>query len=383
MNRYFIWLMVPVLALPAIAIAETQGTPVSLNPNEYSGHPPGTGAPPNYTAPDSSEFGTLPQGPGVTFTQWSRGSGIAAASAGDGYSAKGFKELNFEAAVSAHDYFQCGIKVAPGSQLSLTEVSWLMKRSVSGPQHVQWQYARLSEELNFQNLGPEIALAANDHKHLHNLSAMFVIAGGTDGDSIVIRIVAWGGSHESGTLRIVNGTSFNGVALPLTLLSFEARAEQGQTILSWQTADEKSVAGFEVEQSRDGVGFQKVAFLPAKNLPQNHYQYRCDAASGKVFYRLKMMDLDGTFRYSPVRGVSGNLPAAIILYPIPAIDELTVSGVTKGAAFSVTDMQGKSLIQAHNYQEQLLKLDLRALPAGRYVLRLQGPPGGSFPFLKN
>lgn len=212
---------------------------------------------------------------------------------------------------------------------------------------------------------------------------MLVVAGGTDGDSIVIRIVAWGGSHESGTLRIVNGTSFNGVALPLTLLAFEARAEQGQTILSWQTADEKSVAGFELERSRDGVGFQKVAFLPAKNLPQNHYQYRCDAASGKVFYRLKMMDLDGTFRYSPVRGVSGVLPAAIILYPIPAIDELTVSGITKGVAFSVTDMQGKSLIQAYNHQEQLLKLDLRALPAGRYVLRLQGPPGGSFPFLKN
>ena len=90
--------------------------------------------------------------------------------------------------------------------------------------------------------------------------------------------------------------------LPVELVSFNAQADGTTINVSWTTASETNNAGFEVEHRRgDGFGFQKVAFVDGLGTTNvaNSYSLRLSSLGyGNHTFRLKQMDLDGTFSYS-------------------------------------------------------------------------------------
>jgi len=100
--------------------------------------------------------------------------------------------------------------------------------------------------------------------------------------------------------------------IPVELTAFEAAAQgteaqgteaQGTEVqLSWATASETNNAGFDVERSVDGQAFSKVGFTPGSGTTTEAQRYRFmddDVPfANTVRYRLKQVDLDGTFTYS-------------------------------------------------------------------------------------
>ena len=111
-----------------------------------------------------------------------------------------------------------------------------------------------------------------------------------------------------------------GSVLPLTLLSFNASPSGNAVKTSWTTTDEKNTATFELERSADGITFKPLAQLPAKdNAGNNSYGWTDNNPySGANFYRLKMIDQNGSFTYSQVVSVIFNAKvAAIEIYPNP------------------------------------------------------------------
>jgi uncharacterized delta-60 repeat protein len=92
-------------------------------------------------------------------------------------------------------------------------------------------------------------------------------------------------------------------ALPVSFLSFNGVINNGVSVLNWSTTNEVNNKGFEVERSYDGVNFSDIGFVTGKGntASVNNYTYTdTKVLSGSNYYRLKQIDLDGTFMYSSV-----------------------------------------------------------------------------------
>ncbi len=97
--------------------------------------------------------------------------------------------------------------------------------------------------------------------------------------------------------------SLNGSTLPVEFLSFEGRSESGNVLLDWVTFREINADRFEVEKSFDGSDYFTIGSVTSvgnSNFP-TAYNFRDDGQMAEVIhYRLRQIDLDGVFSYSPV-----------------------------------------------------------------------------------
>lgn len=98
--------------------------------------------------------------------------------------------------------------------------------------------------------------------------------------------------------------------LPLNFTSFTGRSvSPHQVDLQWQTANESNVSHFEVERSADGASFSTIGSVSYADAHQFAYT-DANALAGASYYRIKDVDLDNRFLYSPViRISSGSSPA--------------------------------------------------------------------------
>ena len=104
-------------------------------------------------------------------------------------------------------------------------------------------------------------------------------------------------------------TAFRGVAMaptdavqPLALISFSASRRAASNLLQWRTTKEINTAKFDIESSTNGLNFNGIGkTLALGNQSTNDYEFSdISNGNGVVFYRLKMVDKDGSFKYSHV-----------------------------------------------------------------------------------
>lgn len=166
-------------------------------------------------------------------------------------------------------------------------------------------------------------------------------------------------------------TSIN-AALPLRLLSFNATEKEGSALLYWTTTDEVNTAHFIVEHSRDGRTFEMIGRVVSQNSPGTHtYQYiHAQAGEGIHYYRLQMVDIDGTYTYAPVQKIAVAISIRLGVYPNPAVRNVMVTGLQAGGTIQLFTMHGK---QVRNWRAtgNTLDADLGGLPSGMYILRYQ------------
>ena len=96
------------------------------------------------------------------------------------------------------------------------------------------------------------------------------------------------------------------------------------------------------------------------------------AGATLLYYRLRQVDMDGTFAYSPVRTVAlTGAAAGLSLYPNPARGgAATLTGAQPGTVVTVFDALGRPVISATADASGTAALVLPAgLPAGVYVVR--------------
>ncbi len=111
-------------------------------------------------------------------------------------------------------------------------------------------------------------------------------------------------------------------ALPLNILSLNAGYVNNSLKVWWNTSNEINATFYEVERSVDGRTFATIGSVAARNTSgSNHYDLvDLNPLSGVTYYRLKMTDKDGTFRYSKVVVVNTRLRGVVAIYPNPAIN---------------------------------------------------------------
>jgi hypothetical protein len=179
---------------------------------------------------------------------------------------------------------------------------------------------------------------------------------------------------------------FTGSVFPLTLIDFAARKNNSDVILTWKTANEKDVDRFELERSPNGTEFNRIAALQPQLTSSAAYQYndkevlRTFASSSSIFYRLKMIDKDGKFKYSSILSVrpGKNSTFQVQAAPNPFTDKLAlqVHAETAGAAKIVLrSIAGTVMESISKYlQAGSTAIEIRsaaALPKGVYILEVE------------
>jgi hypothetical protein len=111
--------------------------------------------------------------------------------------------------------------------------------------------------------------------------------------------------------------------IPVELISFAASVIDNKVVLNWSTATEINNQGFDIEISYDNLQFDKIGFVPGygSTTEQRHYSFAFDELiTAKTYFRLRQIDFDGSFEYSPVVEADAAIPADFYLsnnYPNP------------------------------------------------------------------
>nr|WP_295922548.1 T9SS type A sorting domain-containing protein [uncultured Dyadobacter sp.] len=192
-------------------------------------------------------------------------------------------------------------------------------------------------------------------------------------------IVAVGHTITNTHTNVALARYVNDAALPVKLCAFEARLEETEIQLEWQTAMESNSDHFDVERSRDGKKWVSIGSLDAavnSEKPQAYHFTDSKPLAGENLYRLKMIDLDGTYAYSGIQSVrfqTGN-PSRVNVYPNPVTDKLHLV-LSKGEVLRSVkfyDLNGFLVFQSEAGSSEI---DLPNLKTGPYCLVLQMADG--------
>ena len=186
----------------------------------------------------------------------------------------------------------------------------------------------------------------------------------------------WGNGPTS---RLINDTLIYLRArtiLPLTLISFKANVSGLQTHLTWTTVNEVAVKSYNIERSSDGRLYTTLGIVDAVNKPEANYSFNDKPASKGInyYYRLKMIDNNGSYKYSNVATVNYHTDSNVEIYPNPATNNIVLkhAKAITGATITITDAEGKQIkmmtVQPDAVQT---KISVDKLGKGNYIITYQ------------
>jgi hypothetical protein len=233
--------------------------------------------------------------------------------------------------------------------------------------------------IKFSDLGIFASGAANDYK-LYKRASNNDVAWGSNID--VADVLT---ADNNNTLTFSTGnniTSFSqftitneSAVLPIDLLDFKAFVKDKQVELTWQVADEKDVNHYIIERS-----FEAKTFSLLSQKDKGVFS-ALDAAPkyGVNHYRLKIVENDNTFSYSPIRSVQfePNERTDFTIYPNPTNDVLNIKFDSKKAQnidFELTNTSGQVVYTyrlAGKEGSNMLYFHTHHLPSGLYSLKIK------------
>lgn len=166
-------------------------------------------------------------------------------------------------------------------------------------------------------------------------------------------------------------------SLPVDWAYFTARKNAdnaSSVILNWGTAQEVDNDYFTVERSQDGLNWVSLAQINAKNTIEGaSYDYIDQQLprSGRLLYRIRQTDFDGSFGHSDIRLVRIESGGDPIVFPTIFHDHLQVSGEEEDFNFQLLDNRGITIRSGklNGYNSQID--GLAHFPRGQYYLQLQ------------
>lgn len=183
----------------------------------------------------------------------------------------------------------------------------------------------------------------------------------------------------SGTIRFDNFLMTTETSLPVGLSRFVTEKTGSATQISWSTASETNNDYFAVERSADGRIFSEIGRVNGSGTTREarHYSYTDrQPLHGLNYYRLKQVDFDAGFAFSPVRTVLFDQTAALRIGPSPANDILHLfweSPATEPVRWAIFDTAGRQALSGECPADNTAaEITVGTLPPGAYVFRANG-----------
>jgi hypothetical protein len=169
----------------------------------------------------------------------------------------------------------------------------------------------------------------------------------------------------------------SGVALPVKFGAFTAVDIDDEYVdLRWTTLTEQLNDHFDVQRSSDGVHFEQIGTVRgagSTDIPQNYSMQDYHPIQGINYYRLKQIDLNNGYSYSPVIHVRFGKISGPLLFPNPAHTYFTVeSGKEPVKEISVLNVSGSELVHMINAAGwNSVNVSTDRIPAGVYLVRIK------------
>jgi Secretion system C-terminal sorting domain len=172
--------------------------------------------------------------------------------------------------------------------------------------------------------------------------------------------------------------------LPLTLTDFSATLKDCQPQLHWTTESEINTDRFEIERSNmSATDWKSIGNVAASGYSPTKINYSftdkdLNASSEKVSYRLKMIDKDGSLKYSKILPVLVNCKTATILvYPNPVQDGklyVSVTGTNGYVEATLLSASGQVILK-NKINNGTNYLNVLNIAGGIYLLNVKDANG--------
>lgn len=189
----------------------------------------------------------------------------------------------------------------------------------------------------------------------------------------LLLVVMFALNSTSVTAETIN-ISPNAAYLGYFIVSKQAN---GAVLVKWTTISEHNHKYFSIEHSSDGVHYSVIGQVSSLGNTSNGFSYEFmdnKPAIGKNFYRLKLVDISGSHKYSDIRFVQIN-PAyqdKLSVFPNPAISSITLQlNVEEKEEVKVGIYDGtgnEALSKTCFIENQKIELDIESLRTGIYVI---------------
>jgi hypothetical protein len=163
-------------------------------------------------------------------------------------------------------------------------------------------------------------------------------------------------------------------SLPIELVSFSGNILQNSVQLSWKTASESQLAFFEIERSTDGLVFDKIGQISARNAA-SLYQFLDQNLPNvsMIWYRLRVIDFDGSDAASQIIFVQLSSEKRLQILGNPIVGNTLFYKIensdltTQLADYQLIAADGRFLKTAKASGE----IDVENLPNGVYFLKIK------------
>ena len=195
-------------------------------------------------------------------------------------------------------------------------------------------------------------------------------------------LTAYNGAVSAGCLTqtVISLSSINCSLLPIELTDFYATIKDKSVEINWETISELNSDYMSIERSSDGIEFESLIHLPSsKNTHQlKRYNYTDENPYPHInYYRLKLVDMDGSVKYSKIIDIELNINNIIVnnIKPNPTKDIIYYDIHTSKkieVLVELTDFTGIKVYQESKYAEEgksTWNLNLDNLSQGVYILK--------------
>jgi hypothetical protein len=247
-----------------------------------------------------------------------------------------------------------------------------------------WQDILLTINLNSTiEISGQLSLSTNSTVVFLSSSAKIISLGGGNSDKIKFgNDNTWSGNDGdlTGPGTLDKNYDPDTSPLPIQLLFFKVNRVEKSLILEWSTASELNFDYFSVERSSNGTDFKEIFQIKGHGTTNERNDYKVldnQPLIGKNYYRLKSVDYDLTFEYSPVVVAESKTDKQVVVYPNPAVDR------TINVRTNFSPQEGDRIEIYNNLGLKLQEFDIieyeNALPfndaikQGAYLLRYVSP----------
>ncbi len=170
--------------------------------------------------------------------------------------------------------------------------------------------------------------------------------------------------------------------LPITLSGFTIQNNRCTANLMWTTATQQNSKHFEVQYSTDSVTFTTKDIVAAggNSSAEKHYSYSSNLTNKNNYFRLRLVDQDGSVKFSPVVRVTGNCGGAVTVYPNPAKNRIYIQGAEKLKQIQLLDVQGRLIKNLQPLSNNIFNIQF--LRPGTYWVKMIGDEVQTFKLIK-
>lgn len=176
-------------------------------------------------------------------------------------------------------------------------------------------------------------------------------------------------------LVTLQNVALSPVVVPIELIDFQGFAEKERIKLTWKTSSEIHAANYvleKLEMLNNKETWSSIAVIKANNAPSNYENFDVSPIVGTNYYRLKIVDVDGSFSNSKIVSVEfSSLKTPVFLFPNPSKNRVYLSENTfkNEEIVEIMDVSGK-VVARTTVGEGRMGFDVQGLANGTYFLKV-------------